>query len=52
MKIINTIIKKSEDIFKWKHFLPEIILLCVRWYLKYKLKFRDLVEMMAERGLT
>ena len=44
--------KGSDNIFKWKHFLPEIILLCVRWYLKYKLSFRDLVEMMAERGLS
>jgi transposase-like protein len=29
----------------------EVIILCVRWYLRYKLSFRDLVEMMAERGL-
>jgi len=28
-----------------------VILLCVRWYLRYKLSLRDLVEMMAERGL-
>jgi len=26
--------------------------LCVRWYLRYKLSYRDLVEMMAERGLS
>jgi transposase-like protein len=26
--------------------------LCVRWYLRFKLSFRDLVEMMAERGLS
>jgi len=44
--------KKTENLFKWKHFLPEIIILCLRWYLKYKLSFRDLVEIMAERGLT
>jgi transposase-like protein len=30
----------------------EIIILCVRWYLRYKLSLRDLVEMMAERGLS
>ena len=30
----------------------EIILLCVRWYLRYALSYRDLEEMMAERGLT
>src|SRR3984885_5324675 len=34
------------------HFDREIIVLCVRWYLRYKLSFRDLVEMMAERGLS
>jgi IS6 family transposase len=39
------------DLFKWKHFEAEIILLTVRWYLKYSLSYRDLVEMMKERGL-
>ena len=29
-----------------------IILLCVRWYLRYSLTYRDLEEMMAERGLS
>jgi transposase-like protein len=29
----------------------EIVLLCVRWYVSYKLSYRDLVEMMADRGL-
>jgi IS6 family transposase len=43
--------KKSAE-FKWKHYEPEIILLTVRWYLRYNLSFRDLVEMMAERGLS
>ncbi|PGZ11049.1 hypothetical protein COE43_27725, partial [Bacillus cereus] len=31
---------------------PDIILLMVRWYLRYNLIFRDLVEMMEERGLS
>jgi transposase-like protein len=35
--------------FKWKHYEGEIILLNVRWYLKYSLSFRNLKEMMAER---
>ena len=30
----------------------EVIVLCVRWYLRFKLSLRDLVEMMAERGLS
>ena len=38
--------------FKWRHFESEIILLCVRWYLRYALSYRDLEEMMAERGLS
>jgi IS6 family transposase len=37
--------------FKWRHFEAEIILLCVRWYLRYSLNYRDLEEMMRERGL-
>jgi hypothetical protein len=41
-----------DEIFKGRHFDREIIVLCVRWYLRYKLSFRDLVEMMAERGLS
>ncbi|WP_378954258.1 IS6 family transposase [Pelosinus sp. sgz500959] len=42
----------SHNLFKWKHFDSEIIMLCVRWYLKYPLSYRMLVEMMQERGLN
>ena len=38
--------------FTWRHFQAEIILLCVRWYLRYALSSRDLEEMMIERGLS
>ncbi len=41
----------QQSPFKWRHFEAEIILLCVRWYLRYALSYRDLEEMMAERGL-
>ena len=37
--------------FKWKHYEGEIILLNVRWYLKYALSYRNLKEMMSERGV-
>jgi transposase-like protein len=40
-----------DVLFSGRHFDREIIILCVRWYLRFKLSFRDLVEMMAERGL-
>jgi transposase, IS6 family len=39
-------------LFKWRHHESEIILLCVRWYLRYSLSYRDLEEMMNERGLS
>jgi len=41
-----------DELFEGRHFNREIIVLCVRWYLRFKLSFRDLVEMMAERGLS
>ncbi len=37
--------------FKWKHFAGEIILQTVRWYLKYALSYKNLEEIMAERGI-
>jgi IS6 family transposase len=40
-----------QNPFKWRHFEAEIILLCVRWYLRYSLSYRDLEELMRERGL-
>ena len=42
----------ETDLFKWCHYESEIILLCVRWYLRYALSYRDLEEMMRERNLT
>jgi len=41
----------TPSLFKWRHFLPEIIRLNVRWYCRYALSYRDLEEMMAERGI-
>jgi len=43
--------RSLEEMFAGRHFDREVIILCVRWYLRYKLSFRDLVEMMAERRL-
>jgi transposase-like protein len=39
-------------LFKGRHFDHEIITLCVRWYVTYKLSYRDLANMMAERGIA
>ncbi|ABW12273.1 Transposase and inactivated derivatives-like protein [Parafrankia sp. EAN1pec] len=32
-------------------FPPEVIVLAVRWYLRYALSYRDVEELLAERGL-
>jgi transposase-like protein len=40
-----------EELFKGRHFDQEIVVLCVRWYLSYKLSYRDLVAMTGERGI-
>jgi IS6 family transposase len=40
----------TPALFKWRHFLPEIILLNVRWYCRYAF-YRNLEEMMQERGV-
>jgi transposase-like protein len=41
-----------DAIYRRRRFQSEIIELCVRWYLTYRLSYRDLVAMMAERGVT
>lgn len=45
-------LKSLDELFAGRHFDRDVIILCVRWYLRYKLSLRDLVEMMAERGLS
>jgi len=40
------------SLFKRRRFPVEIILLCVRWYCKYGISYRDLAEMMSERGVS
>ena len=44
--------RKRPALFRGRHFEDMIILLCVRWYLRYSLTYRDLEEIMAERGLS
>lgn len=41
----------TDNPFKWRQFEPALILLCVRCYLRYSLSYRDLEEMMRDRGL-
>ena len=44
--------ERRPELFRGRHFRDEIIVLCVRWDLRYPLSYRDVEEMMAERGLS
>jgi transposase-like protein len=44
--------RNRPALFKGRHFEAEIIVLCVRWYLRFGLSFRNLEEIMAERNLN
>jgi len=41
----------ESSLFKWRHYQSDIILCCVRWYLSYPLSYRQVEELIAERGL-
>jgi hypothetical protein len=40
-----------DTIYRCRRFSAEYIELCVRWYLTYRLSYRDLAAMMAERDV-
>ncbi|KAF1366501.1 IS6 family transposase [Yokenella regensburgei] len=40
------------NLFKGRHFQRDIILWAVRWYCKYGISYRELQEMLAERGVN
>jgi transposase, IS6 family len=41
----------DPSLFKWRHFEADIILCAVRWYLCYALSYRDVEELLQERGV-
>ncbi len=41
-----------DPIYLRRRFSPETIEQCVRWYITYRLSYRDLVAMMAEQGIV
>jgi hypothetical protein len=47
-----TVTRNRPALFRGRHFEDVIILRCVRSYLRYSLRYRDLEEMMAERGFS
>ena len=38
--------------FKWRQFEPQLIMTAVGWYLRYSLSYRDVEELLVERGLS
>jgi putative transposase len=49
---METTPSRLSSLFRGRHFNSAIIVLCVRWYITYKLSYRDLRDMMAERGIN
>jgi len=49
-KIAEFSTRISMSDFKWRHFQGEVILWAVRWYCRYVVSYRDLEQMMGERG--
>ena len=41
-----------DPICRGYRFSPENIELCVRWHVTYRLSYRDLIAMVAERGIA
>jgi len=44
-------LKRIKELFARRHFDREIIVLCVRWYLRYKLSLRDLGRVHTSEAL-
>jgi IS6 family transposase len=38
--------------FKWRQFEPQLILLAEGWYLRFSLSYRDVEELLQERGMS
>ena len=43
---------RTTSVFAGFRFPPEVISLAVRWYLRFGLSYRDVEELLAERGIT
>jgi len=45
-------VHRVTSVFAGFRFPPEVISIAVRWYLRYGLSYRDVEELLAERGIT
>jgi transposase-like protein len=41
-----------HPLFRQRWFADDIIITCVRWYLRFKLSYRDLAELARELGVS
>ena len=48
--LVERLKRRSRDDFKGRHFEASIILQAVSWYLRYPLSYRDIEELLLERG--
>ena len=46
-----SLVRSIAGLFKWRQFEPEVILLALGWYLRFSLSYRDVEELLSERGL-
>ena len=49
--LVERLKRRSKDDFKGRHYEASLILQAVSWYLRYRLSYRDIEEMLLERGL-
>ena len=45
-------LSRVEELFAGRHFDREVIILCVRWYLRFPLSYQHVRELLAERGIA
>jgi hypothetical protein len=45
-------VQAPQSSFAGFRFPPEVITLAVRWYLRYSLSYRDVAELLGERGIA
>ena len=48
---VRPVLVVPSSAFKGFRFLPEVIVLAVRWYLRFGLSYRDVEELLTERGI-
>jgi IS6 family transposase len=41
----------DRSAFAGYRFPPEVIMLATRWYLRYRLSYQDIEELLTERGI-